>query len=326
MSAKKECLRSRMIERRGNFIFLFLLCFLAAGMITCGGGKRVVLDPESRDFYETAQLIMTRQEKNIFHHLPDEESRKEFIRDFWSKRDPNPDTEENEFKKEFFERIEYSNRHFKEGPPGWKTDRGRIYLYLGPPDKTDEIFTHEETDYKGEKIRGPILLWIYYRYNLGLKFVDANNTGRYALDPAPLEMGGGISGSLSDAIERAKMGVGIDEDGFTKKFVDFDIQFDSKKGEIVVSIPVKSLTFIEEDGLLKADFEFDFYIYDKDGIKKEKFKEIKSFGMPEEEVLKLKYIVFSFPHSLKPGEYYIDVIIAGKGIISKTRKIFEIKV
>jgi GWxTD domain-containing protein len=325
MSAKNGCVK-KVIEGRGNFIFLFLFCFLAAGMSSCGGGKRVVLDPESRDFYETAQLIMTREEKNIFHHLPDEESRKEFIRDFWSKRDPDPDTEENEFKEEFFGRIEYSNQHFKEGPPGWKTDRGRIYIYLGPPDKTDEIFTHNQTDYSGEKIRGSILIWMYYRYGLGLEFVDTNGTGHFTLDPTPYELGGGVSGSLSDAIEMAKLGMITDEDTLTKKFVDFDARFESDKEEIVVSIPVKSLSFIAEDGQLKADFEFEFYIYDKEGLKKEKFKEIKSFEMPEEEVLKLKNVVFTFAHSLKPGEYYMDVIIASKASLGKTRKIFEIKV
>jgi len=286
----------------------------------------VALDPESRDFYETAQLIMTKEEKNIFRRLPDEESRKEFINDFWSKRDPDPDTEENEFKEEFSERIEYSNQHFKEGPPGWKTDRGRIYVYLGPPDKTEEIFTHDEYDETGEKIRGSILIWMYYRYDLGLEFVDTQGTGRYSLDPTPLEMGGGIYGSLSDAIEKAKLGIVIDEKGFTKKFVDFDVQFDSKKEEIAISIPVKSLIFIEGEGLLKADFEFEFYIYDEEGLKKERFKETKSFGMPEEEVLKLKDIIFTFPHSLEPGRYYMDVIIISKESMGKTRKIFEIKV
>ena len=82
---------------------------LVLGMISCGLSREIELDPVSLDFYETAQLIMTKQEKEIFKHLPDQESREEFISDFWAKRDPDPATEENEFKEEFFRRIEYAN-------------------------------------------------------------------------------------------------------------------------------------------------------------------------------------------------------------------------
>lgn len=314
-----------MKKRIGNHIVFSLLCFILLGLMNCGSAKRVALDPESRDFYETAQLIMTKEERNIFHRLPDEESRKEFIQDFWVKRDPDPETEENEFKEEFFSRIDYANTHFKEGPPGWKTDRGRIYIYLGPPDKFDEVFTHNEYDYKGERIRGSILLWIYYRYNLGIKFIDTHGTGHFTLDPTPWEMGGGIFGSLNDAIEMAKLGLNLGE-SLSEKYLDFDVKFDKEKREIVVSIPVKGLTFIEEEGLLKVEFEFEFHIYEKDSLKKEMLTGTRSFSKPEKEVLELKNIIFTFPFDLKPGRYYMDVVIIGKGSIGKTRKVVNIKV
>ena len=106
-------------------MILLGILIIVLGMIGCGTSKKVVLDPESRDFYKTAQLIMTKEEKEIFNHLPDKESRGEFIEEFWAKRDP--DTEVNEFKQEFLKRINYANKYFKEGIPDWKTDRGRIY-------------------------------------------------------------------------------------------------------------------------------------------------------------------------------------------------------
>ncbi len=313
-----------MNEKIRNDMLFCVFFFVVLGMMSCGSAERIVLDPESRDFYETAQLIMTKEEKNIFHHLPDEESREEFIQDFWLKRDPNPETEKNEFKDEFFSRIDYANMHFREGPPGWKSDRGRIYIYLGPPDKFDEIFTHNEVDYQGKRIRGSILLWIYYRYNLGIKFVDTHGNGHFTLDPAPFEMGGGVFGSLSDAIDMAKLGLNLEE-GFSEKYLNFDVQFESDKKEIVVSIPVKGLTFIEEEGLLRADFDFEFHIYEKDSPKKKLIKVTKSFRKPEDEVFELKNIIFNFPCDLKPGEYYLDVVVIGKGSIAKTRKIFRIK-
>jgi len=299
-----------------KYLIQALFAFLVLGMMSCGSARKIALDPESKDFYETARLIMSKQERDIFNHLPDKESIKEFISDFWAKRDPDPDTDENEFKEEFFRRIEYANKRFKEGPPGWKTDRGRIYIYLGYPDKIDEIFTHSEPG-----IRGPILWWIYYRYEFGIKFVDKIGDGHFTFDPYS-----GVYGNFFEAIERAKFGVAFQEEVMAKKFIDFDLKYNKEKKEIEVSIPVASLIFKEEDGLLKAYFEFEFYIYKKKGLKKDTFKERKSFEMPEDEVLQLKEIEFAFPYDLKQGKYYVDVIIIGGGDTGKARKIFEIKV
>jgi len=293
-----------------------LFALLILGMVGCGAKGKIILDPESRDFYETAQLIMTKEERDIFNHLPDKESREEFIADFWAKRDPDPETEVNEFKEEFFRRIEYANERFNEGPPGWKTDRGRIYVYLGHPDKIEEILFHEEPE-----VRGSIIQWYYYRFNFGVQFVDKNANGHYTFDPYY-----GIVGDLFEAIELAKMGVNL-EDGFgAKKFVNFSLRFDPEKKEIEISIPVKAITFIEEEGKLKAEFEFKFHIYQKGSSKKEKVRESRSFEKAEEEVLKLENIIFSFPLSLNPGKYYFDVVIISKKEGGKTRKIFEIKI
>ena len=153
-------------------IWLGILILASA---SCGPGGRVALDPVSKDFYEYARLIMTKPEKDIFLLLPDRESRTEFIEDFWAKRDPNPDTDVNEFKEEFYSRIEYVNKRFIEGIPGWKTDRGRIYIYLGPPDKIDQRPYINDPNVKG------LIWWGYYRYRLGIEFVDKTGDGRYSL-------------------------------------------------------------------------------------------------------------------------------------------------
>jgi GWxTD domain-containing protein len=299
-----------------KFLFLLLCVLLTLGLFSCGFSRKVALDPRSQDFYEKARLVMTGQEKNIFNHLPDRESREEFIKEFWAKRDPDPGTEENEFKQEFLQRIEYANSYFREGIPGWKTDRGRIYIYLGPPDRIEQRPYINDPSIKG------LIWWGYYEYRLGLEFVDRVGDGSYTLNQQ-------ISpyGNLLQVIERAKFGQILGgETGFKNRFVDFKVSFNREKREILVSIPVADLTFTEEDKLLKASFEFEFYIYQKKDAKKYKFQDVKYFEKPEDEILQLKEITFTFPYELKPGNYYFDVIIIVKPDGGKARKIFEIKV
>jgi len=297
-------------------LFHFIVTFLILLLIYCCTPREIVLDPEGRDFYETARLIMTKQERKIFNHLPDKRAREEFIRDFWAKRDPNPDTEENEFMEEFFQRIGYANKRFNEGKPGWKTDRGRIYIYLGPPDKIDMNFTPLDPS-----IGGSILWWVYYRYELGLMFIDRDGSGHYTLDPVS-----GIVGDLFGAIDRAKFGLVHREGDLEKKFMDFEIGFNREKKELEISIPVISLSFKAEEGLLKADFDFEFFICNKLDSKKEIIREIRHFEKTEEEVLRMKNITFTFPLNLDPGKYYFDVVLTSNSNIGKARKIFEIKI
>lgn len=310
-----------MQARIRDYVCLSVLAFWILGLMGCGGGGKIALDPESQDFYEYAYLIMTGMEKDIFRHLPDKEARAEFIKEFWAKRDPTPDTEENEYQEEFYRRIQYANQRFKEGPPGWKTDRGRIYIYLGPPDRFDEIFTHSEVTISGEPVRGSVILWYYYRYGVGIKFEDVKNNGHYTFDPMD-----GLAGSLSEAIEMAKLGVGFGEGKMSLKYLNFDLKYDAQKKEIIIYFPVKGINFLEEGGLLKADFEFEFHINDKAGTWKDRFKESRSFAETEDKLLETKEIVFVFSYDLKPGKYYFDVIIRGDESIGKTRKIFEIKI
>ncbi|MDH5384672.1 MAG: GWxTD domain-containing protein, partial [Candidatus Aminicenantes bacterium] len=219
-----------------NHIILLsvLMAALSFTMECCSARGRIELDPESKDFYEYARLIMTKQEKDIFHLLADKESRMEFIQDFWAKRDPDPSTDENEFEEEFYRRIEFANKHFIEGIPGWKTDRGRIYIYLGPPDKVDQRPFINDPNVKG------LIWWSYYTHQLGLEFVDRTGDGRYALGRQV-----GASGGLLDVLERAKFGqVFKDEGDFGRVFSDFEVGYERGKREIHVSIPVESLSFV----------------------------------------------------------------------------------
>jgi GWxTD domain-containing protein len=81
--------------------------------------------------------IITPEEREAFRKLATDEERDAFIESFWLRRDPTPDTEENEYREEHYRRIAYANEHFASGVPGWKTDRGRIFIMYGKPDEID---------------------------------------------------------------------------------------------------------------------------------------------------------------------------------------------
>lgn len=85
--------------------------------------------------------IITEEEKKSFSKLETFAERERFIESFWSRRDPDPDTEVNEFREEYYQRIEFANDNFASGIPGWKTDRGKIYILYGQPDKTEKAYS-----------------------------------------------------------------------------------------------------------------------------------------------------------------------------------------
>jgi len=285
-------------------------------LLSCGGTLRTAtLDPESAKFYQGARLIMTRQENAIFHRLPDAESRKEFIKDFWDKRDLNPDTEENEFKKEFESRIEYANKHFRDGGLGSNTDRGRIYIYMGRPDKIDEYFAHRDPS-----IRGSIIWWLYPDYQLSIEFVDETGTGEFKLRR--------YDGNFFEALNALKLGqYARDGSTFKKTFVDFKLHYDSTKKEITISLPVDSLHIIDDQGVPGVDLDFIIYFYPRQGGGKERLEESRTFRTTDNELIAMKEIVFKFPRNLPRGSQFVDVIIKGRGAAEgKIRKIFEVKV
>ena len=86
---------------------------------------------------EDVTYIITDEERKAFKVLKTDEERDQFIEQFWLRRDPDPDTPENEYKEQYWERVQYANEKFSSGIPGWKTDRGRIYIKFGKPDELE---------------------------------------------------------------------------------------------------------------------------------------------------------------------------------------------
>jgi len=153
--------------------------------------------PYKKWLNEDVGYIITDEERRAFKRLSTDDERENFIEAFWLRRDPTPDTEENEFKEEHYRRIAYANEHFASGIPGWKADRGRIYIVYGPP---DEIEDHSsggsyERPYEeggGETSTFPFVDWTY-RYiegvgsNIKIEFVDTSMSGEFRMTMDPSE-------------------------------------------------------------------------------------------------------------------------------------------
>lgn len=293
-------------------IFLFVL-----NSLNCKPHREIKFEPNKEGLYGAIQLIMAAPERKIFNKLPDEESREEFMKEFWEKRDPDFSTEENEFKEEFEKRLDYANLHFKsEGKPGWKTDRGRIYIYLGQP---DQVYQEPYLNYPNLKGR---IVWVYYRYRLGVEFVD--RTGSRTFD---MKIDSYYSFRLLYAIDRAKFGlINSAEAQLAKKPEGLEVEFDGKKREIVVKIPSAALLYKEESGYFLVDLRFDFYIYSDDGIRKERFSKNMNFRELKDDVLKMDDIIFTIPYELEAGTYYIDVKVSDSEGIGQFRKIVKVRI
>lgn len=127
-----------------TFFVIAILCFSCQSTKSQDGRKTIVCDlPSNVQDYKKwleidAAYIITKQEKETYLKLQINEDRQKFIDNFWERRDPNPDTEENEFKEEHYNRIAFANENFASGIWGWKTDRGLIYILFGKPDKIDK--------------------------------------------------------------------------------------------------------------------------------------------------------------------------------------------
>ena len=138
---------------------------------------------------QDVRWIITDEELQAFKHLSNDEERDQFIENFWLRRNPNPDSPENEFREEHYARIAYANEHFAAGKAGWRTDRGHIYIAFGKPDSIDShpsggSYNRPMEEGGGETSTFPFEIW-HYRYiegigdNIDIEFVDTCQCGDY---------------------------------------------------------------------------------------------------------------------------------------------------
>ncbi len=146
---------------------------------------------------EDVKYIISDEERNVFKNLRNDEERESFIEDFWNRRNPDPRSAENAFKEEHYRRIAYANEHYASGIPGWRTDRGRIYITWGPPDNIDShpaggSYDRPFNEGGGTTSTFPFEKW-WYRHiegigdDIEIEFVDPSGSGEYRMAMSPDE-------------------------------------------------------------------------------------------------------------------------------------------
>src|SRR5881628_2744872 len=146
---------------------------------------------------EDVTYIISPEERNAFLQLDTNEEREQFIEQFWLRRSSNPDLPDNDFKEEHYRRIAYANEHYASGIPGWKTDRGRIYITFGPADEIEShpsggTYERPPEEGGGTTSTFPFEKWRYrYIEDIGsdiiIEFVDPTMSGEYRMTMDPSE-------------------------------------------------------------------------------------------------------------------------------------------
>ncbi len=159
--------------------------------------RKELLGPYRKWLAEDVLYIITDEERSAFKRFATDEEREQFIEQFWLRRDPSPDSQENEFKEEHYRRIAYTNERYASGIPGWKTDRGRIYITFGPPDEIEShpsggTYERPFEEGGGTTSTFPFEKWRYrWIQDIGsdimIEFVDPTMTGEYRMTMDPSE-------------------------------------------------------------------------------------------------------------------------------------------
>jgi GWxTD domain-containing protein len=175
---------------------------------------------------EDVIYIISPEERQAFLQLETNEEREQFIEQFWLRRSSNPDLPENDFKEEHYRRIAYANEHYASGIPGWKTDRGRMYIMWGPADEVESHPTGGTYDRPMEEGGGSTTTYPWetwrYRYMEGIgenviwEFVDPSGSGEYRLtmDPSEKDALLHVPGAGLSLLEQ--MGMASKTDRFTR--------------------------------------------------------------------------------------------------------------
>src|SRR5262245_57642653 len=146
---------------------------------------------------EDVRWIITNEERKAFNTLRTDEEREQFIEQFWLRRDPDPDTDVNEYREEYYRRIAYANEKYTSGKLGWMTDRGRIYIMFGKPDQVEShpsggSYDRPTWEGGGTTSTYPFEIW-WYRYlegvgsDIEIEFVDPTGSGEYRIARSPDE-------------------------------------------------------------------------------------------------------------------------------------------
>jgi GWxTD domain-containing protein len=190
-------------------------------------GLKELEGPYKQWLNEDVIYIIAPEERSAFLQLETNEEREQFIEQFWLRRSSNPDLPDNEFKEEHYRRIAYANEHFASGIPGWKTDRGHMYIVWGPPDEIESHPTGGTYDRPVEEGGGSTSTYPWetwrWRYlegmgeqNVIMEFVDPTSTGEYHLTMDPSEKDALLHVPGAGLSQLEQMGLASKTDRFTR--------------------------------------------------------------------------------------------------------------
>ncbi len=258
---------------------------------SCSARMKPAAEMAADSFLSEVRYLISRQERKQFKKLPPSE-RAAFIDAFWKIRDPDPETELNEYREEYFKRIEQANHLFREGGSGWLSDRGRIFILIGEPDRRDTYPT-------GYNFYDPPLeIWHYGFFTIA--FIDYERDGSYRLSPE--------SGQKLNAINLAQMHFkpeGLAEDAGE---FHFQLAFTSESGApaLLVSIPFSVISFAESDSKERYStrFIYELIISDEQGKTASERKGSLDVSVTPKEFLRDNgQFKSALPLDLSPGRY-----------------------
>jgi len=293
------------------------ICSIMAAVVIvaaagCAGNRpEPVVERNEDTFYQMTRFIMTVQEDRTYRNLASPEARRRFIDYFWEIRDPNPLTGDNEFRAEIRDRFEYVQRYFQEGQrPGWRTDRGRFFMILGPPEQVDHNVDVIDSRYKGR-----VIDWYYgfsgvsgTTYSGGgfrLRFVDERGFGAYRLDERYLSL------RVLDLLEELKFNMIVkrEEDSPFPPALKFKVDYDPAAARVTVLFGPDKISFERRGDQVKVHFYVDILAYgEKDEIAKFSREWRRQYAA--DELLKPGFR-FRIPVevALQRGRYTLDVVV-----------------
>jgi GWxTD domain-containing protein len=295
------------------FLLLTLLFFSY-----CGNTKSSIIEqlpPDDQDFIRYVRYIITKSERNTFLSLASATDRAQFRHQFWKKRDPDPTTQLNEFKRRYFNRIEEANTFFSRGSvQGWTTDRGRVYVLLGPPE-TKRIYP---TGYRIGSY--PSEVWIYGFYPV--IFIDRTQSGNYELN----SLGAWHLGELVKLVKRdiPKVAKVQNPFGFSLKLFK-DKQHN--RHNLRIAIPYRNIVFQEDEQGFKADLIINVSIIEIKKQAPQSMKKEHTIRVNPKDLEQLgKEYLFNIPLKLEPGKYETEVIIENKADKIQKRDKIQFKI
>jgi len=285
-------------------------------LASCSGSGRVVrtMPPEDRQFLSEVRYLITKKEKNIFIRTHSDE-RKQFIEEFWKQRDPDPTTAENEFRAEYYRRIDFANHLFRGGDSGWLSDRGRIYILLGEPERRD-VFPSGYSFYDP-----PVEIW-YYGF-FPIIFVDYQREGLYKLEPSSARRMGMINITQMQ----------LKPPGITRNIRQFDfvltLQADAPgQARLLFEVPyrVTNLVQNEQSGALETRIKLKVLVANAAGetvLEKEEMHPVSVDRNKLEQLAKTFTIEFAL--KLPPGQYTAKTTLENTADGTQVQKELKIK-